>query len=246
MVNTEIAQTAVAACRYPPKGNRGCGTRRAVGYGSVPFDDYLKISEHEPLVIVQIEHIEAVRNLDAILRTPGLGSVCIGPYDLSGSMGKLGQVDDPEVVKVIEESAPRPSRYVCWAASVRPSSHAPPRAQLTAICGDAYRLFKPPAGLLDEVRRSRANDCRHDQPRSGELPDCGAGDFVAGITQPRPLCRSDALVAFAADAEVLWFCSNPRITPGAGSPAALPAHLPQRQRTDAVPVEAFPRAASGT
>ena len=87
MVNTpEIAQTAVAACRYPPKGNRGCGTRRAVGYGSVPFDDYLKISEHEPLVIVQIEHVEAVRNLDAILKTPGLGSVCIGlrPVGLDG------------------------------------------------------------------------------------------------------------------------------------------------------------------
>jgi len=104
MVNTpEEAEKAVAACRYPPTGIRGCGVRRAVRYGAENFFDYVKRSETEPMVIVQIEHVAAVRNLDKILKVPGIGSICIGPCDLSGSMGILNQMDDPELNKVLDE-----------------------------------------------------------------------------------------------------------------------------------------------
>ena len=104
MVNTpEDAEKAVAACRYPLTGIRGCGVRRAVRYGAVNFFDYVKRSEKEPMVIVQIEHVEAVRNLDKILKVPGIGSICVGPCDLSGSMGILNQMDDPELNKVLDE-----------------------------------------------------------------------------------------------------------------------------------------------
>ena len=54
-------------------------------------------------MIVQIEHINAVRNLDAILKVPGIDSICVGPCDLSGSMGILNQINDPELNKVIDE-----------------------------------------------------------------------------------------------------------------------------------------------
>ena len=104
MVNTaEQAAAAVAACRYPLEGVRGCGVRRAIRYGADDFFDYVKYSSHNPLVIIQIEHIEAVRNLDAILDTPGIDSICVGPCDLSGSMGILNQMDDPELNKVLDE-----------------------------------------------------------------------------------------------------------------------------------------------
>ena len=104
MVNTpEEAEKAVAACRYPLTGIRGCGVRRAVRYGAENFFDYVKRSETEPMVIVQIEHVDAVRNLDKILKVPGIGSICIGPCDLSGSMGILNQMDDPELNKVLDE-----------------------------------------------------------------------------------------------------------------------------------------------
>ncbi len=104
MVNTaKEAEAAVLACRYPLSGIRGCGVRRANRYGQTPFPDYLKASESEPMVIIQIEHVEAVKNLDEILKVPGIDSICVGPVDLSGSMGKLNQLDDPEVNKVIDE-----------------------------------------------------------------------------------------------------------------------------------------------
>lgn len=104
MVNSaDKAKAAVAACKYPPVGMRGCGVRRATGYGAMAFDDYLKVSESEPMVIIQIEHIDAVNNLDEILKVCGVDSICIGPCDLSGSMGKLNLLDDPEVNAVIDE-----------------------------------------------------------------------------------------------------------------------------------------------
>ena len=104
MVNSaEEAEAAVAACRYPPRGIRGCGVRRAIRYGSDDLFEYLKLSDSEPLVIVQIEHINAVRNLDAILKVPGLNSICVGPCDLSGSMGLLCQTEDTELNQVIDE-----------------------------------------------------------------------------------------------------------------------------------------------
>ena len=104
MVNSAAeAKAAVAACRYPTTGIRGCGLRRGWRYGMEDFDSYKKRSETEPMVIIQIEHINAVRNLDEILDVPGIGSICIGPCDLSGSMGILNQMDDPELNKILDQ-----------------------------------------------------------------------------------------------------------------------------------------------
>jgi 2-dehydro-3-deoxyglucarate aldolase/4-hydroxy-2-oxoheptanedioate aldolase len=97
------AAAAVAACRYPPEGTRGCGVRRGNRYGAQPFPEYLEQARREPLVIVQIEHVDAVAQLDEILATPGIDSFCVGPCDLSGSMGKLNQLDDPEVNRTLDE-----------------------------------------------------------------------------------------------------------------------------------------------
>ena len=104
MVNTaEAAEAAVAACRYPKTGIRGCGVRRATRYGAEDFFAYVRRSESEPMVIIQIEHVDAVRNLDKILEVKGIGSICVGPCDLSGSMGILNRMEDPELNRVIDE-----------------------------------------------------------------------------------------------------------------------------------------------
>lgn len=104
------AERAVAACRYPPRGNRGCGFRRGNRYGSTPLAQYLKDSATDPLVILQIEHIDAARNLDAILAVPGVDAILIGPYDLSCSLGKTARWDDPEVVRVLDDVCRRTRR----------------------------------------------------------------------------------------------------------------------------------------
>lgn len=104
VMNEADAALAVSACRYPPLGNRGCGFRRGNCYGRIPITDYMVASEHDPMIILQIEHLEAVQNLDAILKVPGIDSILIGPYDLTCSMGKSGQWDEPDVIHILDET----------------------------------------------------------------------------------------------------------------------------------------------
>ena len=97
MVNTrEEAELAVKSVKYPPEGFRGVGLARAQGYG-VSFDEYMVCANKDGLLMLQIEHIDAVNNIEDILSVPGIDGTYIGPYDLSCSMGLPGQLDHPEV-----------------------------------------------------------------------------------------------------------------------------------------------------
>ena len=108
VMDEDDAARAVAACRYPMDGgNRGCGFRRAWRYGVRDTDEMLAEAAHEPLVIIQLEHIDAARRLDKILDVPGVDSILVGPYDFSASMGKPGRFDDPEVRAVLDEACAR-------------------------------------------------------------------------------------------------------------------------------------------
>lgn len=100
-VNTaEQAANVVRYARYAPEGARGVGLARAQGYGQ-RFREYLESANREIAVIVQAEHALAVDNIEAIVRVPGVDAVLLGPYDLSASLGKIGQIDDPAVVRAI-------------------------------------------------------------------------------------------------------------------------------------------------
>ena len=99
--SAEDAERIVRYCRYPPRGSRGVGIVRAQGYG-LDFKEYVAGANDSVIVMLQIEHIDAVNNIDSIVRVPGVDALMIGPYDLSGTMGKLGQVNDPEVEQAIE------------------------------------------------------------------------------------------------------------------------------------------------
>ena len=97
MVNSkEEAELAVKSVKYPPEGFRGVGLARAQGYG-VDFDEYMDCANKDGLLMIQIEHIDAVNNIDEILSVPGIDGTYIGPYDLSCSMGLPGQLNHPDV-----------------------------------------------------------------------------------------------------------------------------------------------------
>ncbi len=91
----EEAKRAVEATRYPPQGKRGVGLFRAQGYGS-DFEKYKNWQKKNTIVIVQIEHIDGVKNLEAILKTEGVDGFIIGPYDLSASLGIPGEFEHPD------------------------------------------------------------------------------------------------------------------------------------------------------
>jgi 4-hydroxy-2-oxoheptanedioate aldolase len=106
MVNTrEEAERAVQAARYYPDGNRSVGGgRHALSWDSSGAE-YFRAANDQVLVVLQIEHIEGVRNADEILSVPGVDACFIGPNDLAASMGLgLGvplESDHPELVEAI-------------------------------------------------------------------------------------------------------------------------------------------------
>jgi len=104
---------AVNAVKYPPIGTRGVGLARAQDYG-FGFEKYRDGKAKSIMLIVQIEHINAIRELDAILQVEGINGTFIGPYDLSGSMGKPGQWDEPDVVEALNIYEETVKKYNKW------------------------------------------------------------------------------------------------------------------------------------
>lgn len=101
MVNTAgEAKAAVEAIKYAPAGKRSYGLGRAQEYGD-KFESYIKNINDQSLLIIQIEHVDAVANLDDILRVPGIDAVIIGPYDLSGSLDRPGDFKGPEFAALL-------------------------------------------------------------------------------------------------------------------------------------------------
>jgi 4-hydroxy-2-oxoheptanedioate aldolase len=102
MVNTaEEADNFVQASRYFPKGRRSVGPIRASLYGGA---DYFAHANEEIMTLAMIESKEAVDNLDAILDTPNLDGIFVGPSDLAVSMGYKPGFDPafPEVHEAVE------------------------------------------------------------------------------------------------------------------------------------------------
>ena len=96
----EEAKQAAAATHYPPDGIRGMGTRRAVNYGIWDKNAYVADTDKYILTIVQIEHIDVVKDLPEIAKLPGISGFVVGPNDFTMSMNtpeRTYTVNDPEV-----------------------------------------------------------------------------------------------------------------------------------------------------
>lgn len=101
-INTpEEVREIVRICLYPPDGSRSVGLSRAQKYG-LQFEEYVEHANQTVSIIPQIEHIDGVHNIEEIVEVPGISSIFIGPYDLSGSLGKLGDIKDPLVQESIK------------------------------------------------------------------------------------------------------------------------------------------------
>ncbi len=96
------AKAAVDGVYYPPRGQRGVGLARAQGYGN-SFQAYRQWLDENAVIVVMIEHVDSVKAIDSILAVPGIDAYIIGPYDLSGSMGRPGDLNHPDVQAAIAQ-----------------------------------------------------------------------------------------------------------------------------------------------
>ena len=100
--SAEQVRQAVAQCRYPPTGRRGFGPLIPTDYGR-QGEGYVARANAGVFAAVMIETAGAVAEIDEIVAIPGLDSLVLGPYDLSGSLGMLGDVEHPTVVAAMEK-----------------------------------------------------------------------------------------------------------------------------------------------
>lgn len=91
----------VDAMRYPPEGKRGFGVAAAHEYGRA-FENYVQSANQSLSLMIQVETAAGVENIDALVSHPAVDAVMVGPYDLSGSLGIPGRIDDPRVVQACD------------------------------------------------------------------------------------------------------------------------------------------------
>jgi 4-hydroxy-2-oxoheptanedioate aldolase len=102
--SADEARRVVDACRYAPSGIRGAfGGMRAMQYGFNP--GYYAHSFENLLVVVQVESAKAIDAIPQIAALDGIDVMFIGPRDLSATLGKLNQFDDPVVREQIDRAA---------------------------------------------------------------------------------------------------------------------------------------------
>jgi 4-hydroxy-2-oxoheptanedioate aldolase len=170
MVETaEEARAAVAACRYPPAGRRGYAApaMRCSRYGFIP--DYRARANDELLLLAQIESAAAAAAAEAICSVDGIDMGFIGVNDMGGSIGRLEQLDLPEVRALVDQAEAGIRRAGKPLGTV-PSSGA----DTLALFRNGYQLVggAGDAPLLREAAKADISRIRAGMPSAG-----GAGPY---------------------------------------------------------------------
>lgn len=148
----------VSAMRYPPAGARSFGVAAAQNYGRA-FEGYAQAANDSLSLVIQIESRDAVDNVEDLVSHPAVDAVLLGPYDLSGSFGVPGKLDDPRVVKACDEVIGSCARagISCGIHLVYPSleevkDHLERRLTFLVLGSDVFNLWKR-AEQTDEIVR---------------------------------------------------------------------------------------------
>ena len=98
----EEVRQFVADCRYPPVGSRGYGPLTPSNYFRDSVAEHVQHANEGVFAAIMLETADAVEAIDEIVAVAGLDSIVIGPMDLSGSLGVLGDVEHPTVTSAME------------------------------------------------------------------------------------------------------------------------------------------------
>ena len=166
--SADTAREAVRHAKYPPLGDRGFGYSRANLHG-IDFESYIRDANDEIAVVMQVEHRNGIDAIDAILEVEGVDGAFIGPLDLSGSYGKAGQLDCPEMVDALERF-----RRSCRTHGKAAGMHLvhPAAGNSEAAIADGYTMIA--LGLDNVFLAAGARAALH-QARTAALSDLRPG-----------------------------------------------------------------------
>jgi 2-keto-3-deoxy-L-rhamnonate aldolase RhmA len=137
----ELAQQAVAACRYPPQGRRGSGANLA-RFSWPDRERYHDSSDENTAVIIIIEEAGAVERIDEIAATPGVDAMFIGTSDLSFSLGLRGDQNHPRLHEAIAKVADAGKRHAKFLG--RPAGTP---EQVRDYARQGFQLFQAPTDI---------------------------------------------------------------------------------------------------
>lgn len=124
------ARAVVQATRYPLSTNgggiRGCAVPfiRATSYGNIDRETYLEQCQSDLLVMVQVESPKAIDAIPDIANVDGIDAIFLGPLDLSSSIGKMGQFDDPHFMELLHRAEDNILSNGCLLAGFRPPNQS--------------------------------------------------------------------------------------------------------------------------
>lgn len=126
----------VKSCKWPPAGNRGVGFSRANLFGKY-FEEY-KVQAQNPLIVGMIENQSAVNEIEEILSIEGLDAILIGPYDLSASLGCVGDFQSEKFINCLNKI-----RHFCGLSNTALGIHIvePSLEQLKARVSEGYQFI---------------------------------------------------------------------------------------------------------
>jgi 4-hydroxy-2-oxoheptanedioate aldolase len=135
--SVSAAKAVIDAVKYAPLGSRGLGPGRAAAYGQRgALSDYAKYANSQTMIIGQLEHVDALKELDALVRLPEIDAFEIGLADLSQSLGYPGETSRPEVQQVAQQFV----TAVLAAGSVIGDTANTPEAA-SSLINQGYRLL---------------------------------------------------------------------------------------------------------
>ena len=154
--DADEAKRAIAATRYPPQGVRGmAGMSRASRFGTTP--DFLRTANRGICAVLQLETPAAIARLEEIAAVPGVDGLFVGPGDLSGSMGHVGDITHADVMAAMADAAQRARKLGMPIGTVGGTPEVVARYReigydFVAVASDLGMLMRAAQGALQAIR----------------------------------------------------------------------------------------------
>lgn len=158
--NAQEARDAVAWSRFAPEGLRGVASSTRAG-NYTRYKDFLARANDEIGLILQIESREALDDLDAICRVPGVDAVFIGPSDLAAALGHRGQIGHPEVQGEISKAFKTAKAAGCPIGILAADGNAAPYldqgATMVGVGTDLHLLIRSADALAQQFKAGQGS-----------------------------------------------------------------------------------------
>lgn len=96
--DADMVRKAVARAKYSPAGCRGTAMPRSTDYGFSLRENPWTYANENTLIMAQCESVEGLKNLEEICQIDAVDMIFFGPFDMSASLGVIGQTTHPEVL----------------------------------------------------------------------------------------------------------------------------------------------------